>query len=115
MQPPARLEVLDQVLRDAILDRAGRVEHLELGEDADVRVRRHARDLDQRRVADRVEDVVVAAAVRGQRLVGVGVRVVVVVGRRSSRRGTAIGQPPAIAGSSRTSSAGATGVSSPAR
>ena len=36
---PARLEVLDQVLGDAVLDRARRVEHLELGEDADGRVR----------------------------------------------------------------------------
>ena len=114
MQAAARLEVLDQVLGDAILDRARRVEHLELGEDAHRGVRRHARDLDQRRVADGLEDVAVAAAMRDQRLVGVGVRVLV-FGLDASRRGTAIGQPPAIAGRRRTSSAGATGVSRPAR
>ena len=100
----ARLEVLDQVLRDAILDRAGRVHHLELGEDPDGRVRRHPRDLDERRVADRVEDVVVAAAVRRERLVGVGVRrgpassaspssPAPAAGRRPAS-GAPLGQPP---------------------
>ena len=116
VQQAALLEVLDQVLRDAILDRAGRVRHLELGEDADVRVRRHARDLDQRRVADRLEHVRVPAAVQGEALVGVEM----VVRRRVQRLAPELlreghAQPPAIAGSSRTSSDGVTGVSSPWR
>src|SRR5947207_9077236 len=67
----ARLEVVDQVLGDTILDRARRVDHLELGEDPDRRVRRHPRNLDQRRVADRLEDAVVATAVRRQRRMSV--------------------------------------------
>ena len=107
---PRRFEVLDQVLRDAILDRARRVEHLELREDADVRVRAHPRDLDERRVPDRVEDVRVPPAVAGEALVRVRV---VVIGVEPPRDGH--GQPPAIAGSRRTSSVGATGVSRPAR
>ena len=111
MEQAAPLEVLDEVLRDAILDRPGRVEHLELGEDADVRVRAHPRDLDQRRVPDRVEDVRVPTAVAGQALVRVRVVVIGVV--EPPRDGH--GQPPAIAGSRRTSSVGATGVSRPAR
>ena len=62
-EPAGAFEVVDQVLRGPVLDRAGRVEHLELGEEADRRLRRHARDLDERRVADRIEDAVEAAAV----------------------------------------------------
>ena len=107
--PP--LEVLDEVLRDAILDRPGRVEHLELGEDADVRVRAHPRDLDHRRVPDRVEDVRVPPAVPGEPLVRMRMVVIGVV--EPPRDGH--GQPPAMAGSRRTSSVGATGVSRPAR
>ena len=76
-----------------------------------VRVRAHPRDLDERRVPDRVEDVRVAPAVRRELLVGVGV-VVIGVGE-PPRDGH--GQPPAIAGSRRTSSVWATGVSRPAR
>ena len=108
---PRCLQVLDEVLRDAILDRTRRVQHLELGEDAHVRVGAHARDLDQRRVADRVEDVRVPPAVAGEVLVRVRVVVIGVV--EPPRDGH--GQPPAIAGSRRTSSVGATGVSRPAR
>ena len=111
VEQAAPLEVLDEVLRDAILDRPGRVEHLELGEDADRRVRAHPRDLDQRRVPDRVEDVRVPPAVAGQALVGVRVVVIGVVEPPRDRHG----QPPAMAGSRRTSSVGATGVSRPAR
>ena len=74
-------------------------------------------------MADRAEDVVVAAAVRREVLVGVDVDVIGVdlLGRaaptpRSSRaRRAPIAQPPAIAGSSRTSSRSPTGVSSPSR
>ena len=98
VQAAARLEVLDQVLGDAILDRAGRVEHLELGEDAHVGVRRHARDLDQRRVADRLEDVAVAAAVRDQRLVGVRVRVLVFGLDRAAEGRPSVSRRPSPAG-----------------
>jgi hypothetical protein len=58
--PP--LEVLDEVFRDPVLDRTCRIEHLELAEDPDGRLWGHPGDLDQRRVADRVEDVLVGAA-----------------------------------------------------
>src|SRR5207244_12039584 len=57
-------QILYQVVRRSILYRSGRVYRLELGEQPDVRVRAHARDLDERRVADGVEDVFVAAAMR---------------------------------------------------
>ena len=110
------LEVLDQVLRDAILDRAGRVHHLELREDAHVRVGRHARNFDEWRVSDRLEHVAIAAAVAGQALVRVEM---VVRGRVQCPARQLLGkrhaQPPAIAGSSRTSSDGVTGVSRPWR
>ena len=72
----APFQVLDQVLRDAILDRARRVEHLELGEQVHARVRRHTRDLDDGRVPDRVEDVAEPPAVASEVLVGMGVIVV---------------------------------------
>ena len=122
-EQPARLEVLDEVLGDPILDRACRVHELELGEDPDGRVRRHPWDFDERRVADRAEDVFVAPAVWGEILVGVRVNVIGVDRLRRSRpdatqlprpEGTH-GQPPAIAGSSRTSSRSPTGVASPSR
>ena len=71
VEEPALLEVVDQVLGDPVLDRARRVEHLELGVDTHVRVRRHARNLHERRVADRVEDAIEAATVSGQLLVDV--------------------------------------------
>ena len=73
-------------------------------------------------MADRVEDVLVAAAVRRERLVGVDVgggRLVgAVVANRALDVASAKGahpQPPAIAGSSRTSSRSPTGVLSPSR
>ena len=50
--------------RDAVLDRAGRVERLHLGPDAHAGLGRQAPKLDQRRVADRLDDVAVAAAAR---------------------------------------------------
>ena len=56
------LGVLDQRARDAVLDRAGRVVGLELGPDADARLGREPLELDQRRVADRLDDVAVATA-----------------------------------------------------
>jgi hypothetical protein len=59
-----RLGVLDHVLGDAVLDRAGRVAALELRPEADLRLGRQARQLDQRRVADRFEDVLEMAAAR---------------------------------------------------
>ena len=90
---PRALEVLDEVLRDAVLDRPGGVQHLQLREDADVRVRAHPRDLDERRVPDRLEDVAVAAAVRDHRLVRVGVRVPGSCGCSCSLRGAARGRP----------------------
>ena len=71
----------------------------------------HPRDLDQRGVPDRLEDVPVSTAVRDEILVGVRVIVIGVV--EPPRYGH--DQPPAIAGSRRTSSVGATGVSRPAR
>ncbi len=81
-------------------------------------------------MADRVEDAVVAAPVRAERLVGVGVVVVMtmpvarlllplVVGgglaQRDHRRYASPVEPPAMAGSRRTSSAAATTVDSPPR
>ena len=62
-------------------------------------------------MADRVEDVRVSAAVRREVLVGV----VMVVGGVLDPPRDGHRQPPAIAGSSRTSSLPATGVSRPAR
>ena len=56
------LGVLDQRARDAVLDRAGRVVGLELGPDAHARLGRQPLELDERRVADRLDDVAVAAA-----------------------------------------------------
>ena len=58
----ALLGVLDQRPRDAVLDRAGRVVRLELGPDADARLGREPLELDERRVADRLDDVAVATA-----------------------------------------------------
>ena len=58
------LGVLDQRARDAVLDRARRVARLELGPDADAGLGRQALELDQRRVADRLDDVAVAPAAR---------------------------------------------------
>ena len=59
---PLGLGGLDHRLRDPVLDRAGRVAALELGEDPHARLRREPRQLDQRRVADRLDHVAVAAA-----------------------------------------------------
>ncbi len=56
------LGVLDQRARDAILDRAGRVARLELRPDAHAGLRRQPRQLDQRRVPDRLHDVPVPAS-----------------------------------------------------
>ena len=47
---------LDHRLRDAVLDRAGRVLALELAVDLDGRLGRDPRQLDERRVADEVEE-----------------------------------------------------------
>ena len=58
---PRCLGVLDHRLGDAVLDRAGRVVALELGPDAHAGLGREARQLDERRVADRLEDVLEAA------------------------------------------------------
>ena len=55
------LGVLDQRARDAVLDRARRVVRLELGPDAHAGLGRQALELDERRVADRLHDVPVAA------------------------------------------------------
>ena len=56
------LRPLDHRLGDPVLDRAGGVAALELGEDPHSGVRRDPRQLDQRRVAHRLEDAPVAAA-----------------------------------------------------
>src|ERR1019366_6397132 len=101
-------------------------------EDPDGGIRRHPGNLDERGVADRIEDAAVATAVRAQLLVSVGVVMVVLtpalVGRarrgfpqrdhRTVARDPATGpaiEPPAMAGRRRTSSAAATGVDSPPR
>ncbi len=55
------LGVLDQRARDAVLDRTGRVLGLELRPQAHAGLRRQALELHQRRVADRLDDVAVAA------------------------------------------------------
>src|SRR5436190_11569912 len=51
------LRGLDHPLRDAVLQGAGRVLALQLGPELDARLRAEARETDERRVADRVEDV----------------------------------------------------------
>ena len=54
---PALLGVVDQRLRGAVLDRAGRVVALELDDDPHTRIRRDVRQLDHRRVANGAEHV----------------------------------------------------------
>src|SRR5439155_24533298 len=56
-----RLAALDHELRGAVLRRAGRVVAFELGVEPDARPRAEGRHLDQRRVADGVDDVGVNA------------------------------------------------------
>ena len=63
MQDAVLLGLLDERQRDAVLDRTAGVPALELDEDAGRRVRAQLADLDERRVADQVED----AVVRGHR------------------------------------------------
>ena len=75
---------LDHRLRDPVLDRAGRVAALELGEDPHAGLRRQPRQLDQRRVADRLDHVAVAAAAGA-------------VERRVQHRFRECGRPPARA------------------
>ena len=55
-QPAVALGGLDQRDRDAVLDRAARVERLELGDQARAQAGADPRQPDERRVADRVED-----------------------------------------------------------
>ena len=91
----APLGVLDQRQRRAVLDRAGRVVALELGQDPDVRVGRDVLQLDERRLADRRDQV------RRD--------------RRGRRRQADVGHPrrrPAIAGRIRSVSPSDTSVSS---
>src|SRR4051812_37756265 len=57
---PRRFGCLDHALRDAVLQRAGRVLALQLGPDVDARLGAEAREPDERRVSDRIEDVVEA-------------------------------------------------------
>ena len=45
---------LDHVFGNAVLDRAKRVLHFHLGEDADMRVRRQVGHIDHRRVSDQI-------------------------------------------------------------
>ena len=59
LQPPVALGGLDQRDRDAVLDRAARVERLELGDQPRAHPGTDSRQPDERRVADRVEDRVV--------------------------------------------------------
>ena len=56
---PSRLGGVDHRHADAVLDRPERVEVLELGDDLGLAARRHPAEPDQRRVADRLGDVVV--------------------------------------------------------
>ena len=58
------LGVLDHVLGDPVLDRAGRVAALELRPDAHAGLRRKARQFDERRVADRLEHILEVPAAR---------------------------------------------------
>ena len=58
------LGALDQRARDAVLDRAGRVVALELGVDAHAGLGAEATQLDERRVADRLDDVAVLSPAR---------------------------------------------------
>ena len=81
--------LLDHAQRCAVLDGPGRIAVLELGPQAHIRAGRQAGQSDKRRVADRVEQRVVAHGARGQ--------------------------PPATAGRIVTESPSATTVSSPPR
>ena len=74
-QPAVLLGGLDHRLGDPVLDRAERVLHLELGEDAHVRVGREVGDVDDRRVADQVEHVGVHGADPRQSLLSRSTRV----------------------------------------
>ena len=71
---PARFELarclggLDHRLRDPVLRRAGRVLSLELGPQAHAGLRGRAREPDERRLADRVEDVGISHQIRGDRI-----------------------------------------------
>ena len=53
---PLRLGVVDHRERNPVLHRAAGVLALELGEDTHVRVRAQRGDVDERRVADQVQD-----------------------------------------------------------
>src|SRR6185312_12458608 len=55
------LGVLDQGARNAVLDRARGVVRLELGPQVHARLGRQPRQLDQRRVPDRLDDVAIPA------------------------------------------------------
>ena len=56
LQPPVSLGGLDEPHRDAVLDRAARIEVLELGDQLRLDAGADAAEAHQRRVADRVED-----------------------------------------------------------
>jgi len=110
---------LDHRLRDPILERAGRVLPLELGPDPNSR-RAQARQADERRVADRVEDVVephrarLGAGVANERArhgFGGGID----ADYRSVAGGRPVQRPPATAGRIETVSSGSTSVSSEPR
>jgi hypothetical protein len=58
LETPVLLGLLDHVLRDAVLDRAERVLHLQLGDDANARVRRQGAHVHRGRVADEIEHAV---------------------------------------------------------
>ena len=60
-QRPLRLGVLDHLLTNPVLDAPARVHHLEFGEDEALDAAHDLRQLDERRIPDRLEDVRVVA------------------------------------------------------
>jgi hypothetical protein len=77
LQPPVALGRVDQRDRDPILDRAARVQRLELGDDLWRQAARETRQAHERGVADRIEDRTVDASASGVTLLRAGHRVTV--------------------------------------
>jgi len=61
LQRPLRLGVLDHLLSNPILDAPARVHHLEFGEDEALHTVHDLRQLDERCIPDRLEDVGIVA------------------------------------------------------
>uniref|UniRef100_A0A6J5ZL32 Unannotated protein n=1 Tax=freshwater metagenome TaxID=449393 RepID=A0A6J5ZL32_9ZZZZ len=102
--------VLDQGLCDPILDRTGWIVALELGPDSHARLRREPLELNQRRIADRVDEIAVAAGA-GTAFNRWNSHALQTIARRRAYRERLA--PPAIAGRITSPSAPDTTVSRP--